>query len=165
MWDILKKPEIPASLRICAGTDGSVTLLLEVLTGKKVYVNTLDQKIIKANLDIVKLLEINKNDDVNKRTVILTADDIPYVFAESLSPIKRMPILVKKELMKADIPIGKILRNHKLETRRDIINIYVTKHEFFKNVWVISREYFIFYNNDILMWINEIFPIDYRWNL
>ncbi|MDP2841213.1 MAG: chorismate pyruvate-lyase family protein, partial [Candidatus Methanoperedens sp.] len=73
MWDVLKRPDIPACLRICAGTDGSVTQLLEMLTGKTVEVKTLKQGIIKATPDIAKLLDIGIGDEVNSRLVTLNA--------------------------------------------------------------------------------------------
>ncbi len=163
MQDILKRLDIPACLRICAGTDGSVTLLLEVLTGKPVKVVTLEQCIIRATPDIAKLLEIETGDEVNKRLVTLNVDSMVYVLAKSLSPVRRMPPAVREDIMRADIPIGRILREHKLETRRDILNIEIIQHDFFGNIPVLSREYRIIFKNKVLMWINEFFPVDDRW--
>lgn len=165
MWDVLKRPDIPVCLRICAGTDGSVTLLLELLTGKTVKVVTLEQKIIKATTDIAELLEIEAGDDVNSRLVTLNADGTAYVLAKSLAAVKRMPPAVRSDLMRADIPIGRILREHKLETRRDILKMEIISRDFFGDIPVLSREYNIIYNNRILMWINECFPVDDRWEI
>lgn len=165
MWDVLKRPDIPVCLRICAGTDGSVTLLLELLTGKTVKVVTLEQKIIKATHDIARLLEIDVGDDVNSRLVTLNAGGTTYVLAKSLAAVKRMPPAVSSDLMRADIPIGRILREHKLETRRDILKMEIVSRDFFRDIPVLSREYNIIYNNRILMWINECFPVDNRWEI
>ncbi len=165
MWDALKRPDIPACLRICAGTDGSVTQLLEVLTGKTVDVKTLKQGIIKAAPDVAELLDIEIGDEVNSRLVTLDAGGIIYVLAKSLAPIKRMPQPVRDDLIRADIPIGKILREHKLETRRDILKMEIVKLDFFGDVPVLSREYRIIYENKVLMWINECFPVDDRWRM
>ncbi|MCZ7371991.1 MAG: chorismate pyruvate-lyase family protein [Candidatus Methanoperedens sp.] len=165
MWDILKRPEIPTCLRICAGTDGSITQLLEVLTGKDVEVKTLEQALIKATPSIAELLEIEKGDEVNRRIVTLNAEGIVYVLARSLAPIRRMPKDVRKDIMQADIPIGRILRDYKLETRRDILKMEIIRHEFFGDIPVLSREYKIIFNEEILMWINECFPIDDRWKM
>ncbi len=165
MWDALKRPDVPACLRICAGTDGSVTQLLEVLTGKTVAVKTLEQGIIKATPDIAKLLDIEVGDEVNSRLVTLDAGGTIYVLAKSLAPVKRMPQAVREDLMRADIPIGRILREHKLETRRDILKMEIVRHDFFGNVLVLSREYRIIYENKVLMWINECFPVDDRWRM
>ncbi len=164
MQDILKRKDIPSSLRICAGTDGSVTQLLEVLTGKTVKVKTLEQSVIKATPETAKLLEIKVGDEVNKRIVTLNVNNVVYALASSLAPVKRMPKGMREELMKADIPIGRILREHRLETRRDILNIKMVRSNFFGSMPVLSREYKIIYKNKVLMWINECFPIDERWN-
>ncbi|CAG0995903.1 chorismate--pyruvate lyase [Methanosarcinales archaeon] len=165
MNDVLRRPDIPACLRICAGTDGSVTQLLEVLTGKGVKVETISQGIIKATKEIARLLDIETGEDVNDRLVTLKVDDIVYVLAKSLSPINRIPRGIRDDLMRADIPIGKILREHKLETRRDILKMEIVHRDFFGELPVLSREYKIIYENAVLMWINECFPVDGRWKM
>lgn len=165
MWDALKRPDIPVCLRICAGTDGSVTLLLELLTGKTVKVVTLEQSIIKAAPEVAKLLEIEAGDEINSRLVTLSADDTVYVLAKSMAPLKRMPPAVMSDLMRADIPIGRILREHKLETRRDILKVEIIRSKFFGDIPTLSREYNIIYNGKVLMWINERFPVDERWRM
>lgn len=165
MQDVLRRPEIPACLRICAGTDGSVTQLLEVLTGKSVKVETISQGVIKATKEIARLLDIETGEDVNDRLVTLKVDGIVYVLAKSLSPINRIPEAVRADLMRADIPIGRILREHKLETRRDILNMEIVHRDFFGELPVLSREYKIIYENAVLMWINECFPVDGRWKM
>lgn len=165
MQDVLKRPDIPACLRICAGTDGSVTQLLEVLTGKSVIVETISQNVVKASPQIAGLLDIEIGDDVNDRLVTLKVDDLVYVLAKSLAPINRIPGGIRDDLMRADIPIGRILREHKLETRRDILNIRILHRDFFGELPVLSREYKIIYENKVLMWINECFPVDGRWRI
>ncbi|MDP2840731.1 MAG: chorismate pyruvate-lyase family protein [Candidatus Methanoperedens sp.] len=162
---MLNRKDIPSCLRICAGTDGSVTLLLELLTGKTVHVKTLEQDVEKATPEIARLLEIKEGDEVNNRLVTLSADGIVYVLAMSLSAIKRMPKDVRGDLIRADIPIGRILREHKLETRRDILKMEFVHSDFFGDVPVLSREYKIIYKGKVLMWINEYFPVDDRWRM
>lgn len=165
MWDALNRKDVPSCLRICAGTDGSVTLLLELLTGKTVHVKTLEQDVEKATPEIAKLLDVEEWDEVNNRLVTLSADGTVYVLARSLSAIKRMPMDVRSDLMRADIPIGRILREHKLEMRRDILKIERINTKFFGDVPVLSRKYKIIYEGKVLMWINECFPVDDRWRM
>ncbi len=165
MLEVLKRPDIPPCLRICAGTDGSITQLLEVLTGKEVKVETISQHVVRAGQEIAELLEIENGDDVNDRLVTLKVEDVVYVLARSLAPIKRIPKAVREDLMRADIPIGRILREHKLETRRDILKIEIVHREFFGELPVLSREYKLIYKNRVLMWINECFPVDERWRM
>jgi chorismate-pyruvate lyase len=142
-----------------------VTQLLEVLTGKNVEVKTLEQSVIKATPAIAKLLDIEVGDEVNSRLVTLDAGGTIYVLAKSLAPIERMPQPVRDDLMKADIPIGRILREHRLETRRDILKMEIVRRDFFGDVPVLSREYRILYENKVLIWINECFPVDARWRM
>lgn len=165
-YDKLKHLDIPTTLRICAGTDGSVTYLLEVMTKREVDVQTRYQEKINATDADAELLMIEPGEPVNHREVVLSVGEIPYVLARSLSPIHSMPQGMRDDLMRADIPIGRILRKYKLETRRDIINIEMKDGEgIFKDIPVLSREYFIIHGGRILMWINELFPVDARWEL
>jgi len=162
----LKSFDIPTCLRVCAGTDGSVTFLLEIMTRHEVSVVTEDQHIINADERIASLFDIDAGEEVNCRTVTLVADGVPYVYARSLSPIARMPDAVRRDMMRADIPIGKILREHDIETRRDFDAIGITgSRGLFGCDSVLSRSYRIVHNSSVLMWINEQFPVDDRWNL
>src|SRR5659263_460455 len=104
LQDVLKRPDIPACLRICAGTDGSVTQLLEVLTGKTVKVETIYQKVVKATQEIAKLIGIDEEEEVNDRLFTLKGDNRVYVLAKSLAPGNRIPQSVRTDLMRADSP-------------------------------------------------------------
>jgi chorismate-pyruvate lyase len=158
--------DIPACLRLCAGTDGSVTFLLEIMTLNEVSVVTEAQYLIEADPETARKLGIGEGAPVNYRVVKLVAGDVPYVHALSLSPLERMPEAVRQDMMKADIPIGKILRTYGLETRRDLESLkYEDDREIFGCTKVLSRTYRIIHHNQILMWIRESFPADSRWSL
>ncbi|MCL7411892.1 MAG: chorismate pyruvate-lyase family protein [Methanosarcinaceae archaeon] len=164
--DQLRKFDIPTCLRVCAGTDGSVTFLLEIMTRHDVTVVTEDQHQVPADDSMASLFDIDVGDDVNCRIVTLVADGVPYVYAKSLAPIDRMPETVRQDMMRADIPIGKILREHDIETRRDFDIIEMVKGaSLFGCESVLSRSYRIVHNGDVLMWINEQMPVDDRWDL
>lgn len=160
----LKSFEIPTCLRVCCGTDGSVTFLLEIMTRKSVSVTTEFQHTIKADRAMAALLNVEEGSEVNDRVVRLFAGDTVFVQARSLSPLERMPETMREQLMRADIPIGRILRSHNLETRRDMDALEILEGDpTFNSIPVLSRSYKIVHNNHILMWINERFPIDERW--
>ncbi|MGB9928885.1 MAG: chorismate--pyruvate lyase family protein [Methanosarcina sp.] len=162
----LKSFEIPTCLRVCCGTDGSVTFLLEIMTRKEVNVITESQYTIKADKELAALLEVEEGSEINDRVVKLLAGGTVFVHARSLSPLERMPETMKEQLMRADIPIGRILRSHNLETRRDMGELEILEGEStFNGIPVLSRSYKIVHDNHILMWINERFPIDKRWKL
>lgn len=162
----LKSLEIPTCLRVCCGTDGSVTFLLEIMTRQPVEVRTESQHIIKADREMATLLGVEEGSEVNDRKVRLYAGGTVFVHARSLSPLERMPGTMREQLMSADIPIGRILRSHALETRRDMAELEVLEGEpTFDGIPVLSRAYKIVHDNNVLMWINERFPIDERWKL
>ncbi|AKB24064.1 hypothetical protein MSMTP_0595 [Methanosarcina sp. MTP4] len=162
----LKSLEIPTCLRVCCGTDGSVTFLLEIMTRQPVEVRTESQHIIKADREMAALLGVEEGSEVNDRKVRLYAGGTVFVHARSLSPLERMPGTMREQLMSADIPIGRILRSHALETRRDMAELEILESEpTFDGIPVLSRTYKIVHDNHVLMWINERFPIDERWKL
>lgn len=168
--ETLKSLDIPICLRCIAGTDGSVTRLLEIITKKSIKIATQEQYVISADKAIANLLDVDIGSEVNHRIVTLSADGVKYVYAKSLAPLNRMPFEMKLDLMRADIPIGNILRNYQLETRRDIYNLTLIDAKdhhlhIFNNIPLLSKKYKIIHNKKVLMWINEIFPIDDRWNL
>ncbi|EHP83692.1 chorismate--pyruvate lyase family protein [Methanotorris formicicus] len=153
--ELSKKYELKNEEKMILGTDGSVTNLLEILFEGDVVVKTIFQKIV---------------DDTTYRTVILEVNNIPLVYATSKIPFKNIEYElrenIKRDLLSAEIPIGRILKMHNLETRREIIDIDVkgvdekvrkllkTDKKLFP-----QRTYNIIHNNKILMQITEIFNL------
>lgn len=154
--ELQQKYNLKNEEKIFLGTDGSITNLLEILFNDKVIVETINQKTI---------------DGIYYRTVILKIKEIPMVYATSKIPLKNIKNNelrenMSKDLLSADIPIGKILKIHNLETRREIKNI--TYSNINKNVQqylkttkteLPQRTYNIIYKNDILMELIEIFNV------
>ncbi|MBW9221406.1 DUF98 domain-containing protein, partial [Methanothermococcus sp. SCGC AD-155-M21] len=106
-------PNLRNEEKMLLGTDGSVTNLLEILFNHEVTVKTIYQEIV---------------DNINHRSVVLKIKDIPLVYATSKIPLKNinneaLRNSIKRDLLSADIPIGKILKIHNLETRREIKEI------------------------------------------
>ncbi len=154
--DLSKEYHLRNEEKMLLGTDGSITNLLEILFNSEVIVETISQKII---------------DDINYRTVVLKIRNMPMVYATSKIPLKNIADegireSIKKDLLSADIPIGKILKMHNLETRREIKNItYDTINSKIKLFLKTNKEllpqrtYNIIHKNNILMEITEVFNI------
>ncbi len=142
--------------KILLGTDGSVTNILEILFEDFCKVRTISQKIV---------------NDTNIREVILEIKGTPLVYAISKTSFKNIDeeILredIKKDLLSADIPIGKIIKKYNLETRREIFYIGIKKlNNYLKSILKVDydylpmRRYYIIYKNKVLMEICEIFAI------
>ncbi|NWG09400.1 MAG: DUF98 domain-containing protein [Nitrososphaerales archaeon] len=155
--------------KILLTTDGSVTRTLEVLTGKPVVVATVVRTLIDADDALAKDLKIKSGEVVNYRVVYLKNPDSDkaLVLARSWTPIRGLNESIRRDLTSSDIPIGKIIISHKLETRREIESIDVIKAddqlaEAFKikvGDSMLSRHYRVIHNERIIIRIEEAFPV------
>jgi len=150
------------------GTDGSVTQLLESVTGKKVVIRTLLQEVVPADRSAADNLSIAEGDPVNHRIVEIKTEENNEVliYAISHTPVARLSPLFKDDLMKADIPIGRIIKQHHIEARREILSARVIPasedakkiFSICKNEPVLSRQYQIISEKKPLIFIEEQFP-------
>ena len=142
--------ELSKAQQLLLMTDGSVTTLLEVITGKPVVVTTLLQQVVEADAERASALDVEEGDNINYRVVVLKNDDNhqPLIYAESYTPIARLKKEFRHDLMKADIPIGRIMNQRKIESRREIRRIEIVCNEevselfgVAQNVPLLSRTY------------------------
>ena len=152
--------------KILLTTDGSITAILDVLYGK-ITLTTLDQHFENADEEHAKLVNVEEGTEINFREVIMHRDEKPLIYAISHHPLARCSKEVCADLIRADIPIGRILKNYHIESRREIRNIFIerpndTLKDLFKtNEDMLARDYVIINNDEILMWIKEVFPVSY----
>lgn len=150
------------------GTDGSVTQILESITGKKVVIRTLVQEVVPADRTAADNLSIAEGDPVNFRIVEIRSEGSGEVLIYALShtPVNRLSPSFRDDLMKADIPIGRIISKHRIEARRDILNARVTPatdemgkiFNLCRNEPILSRQYQIIHAEKPLIFIEERFP-------
>jgi beta-ribofuranosylaminobenzene 5'-phosphate synthase len=149
------------------GTDGSVTQILEAITGKQIVIETRVQKIIPADPITADHLMISEGDPVNYRIVeIKTTGGKVLIHAISHTPIARLSQEFKDDLMKADIPIGRIIQNHRIEARREILDAWVSPaSEDAGRIFsvcsaepLLRRQYRIIHDGKPLIFIEEQFP-------
>jgi len=158
--------EFSNTQKILLTTDGSITAILDVLHGK-IDLSTLDQHLGIANADQAKLVNVSEGEEINFREVLMHKEDQPLIYAISHVPLGRCSKEVCADLLRADIPIGRILKNYKIESRREVNNIFIEKpndklKELFKtDEDFLARDYVIINNDEILMWIKEMFPVSY----
>ncbi|KAF5069454.1 chorismate--pyruvate lyase family protein [Methanobacterium aggregans] len=156
--------KLSSAQKILLTTDGSVTAILDVIKGH-VHLETLVQKFQDADKDVAELLDIDEGDTVNYRVVVMGTEE-PLIHAVSYIPVERLENNFKEDLIKADIPIGRILKNHKIESRREIKTIYAertnkeTQEIYGTDSPMLARTYNIIHNGEVLIWIKETFPYD-----
>jgi beta-ribofuranosylaminobenzene 5'-phosphate synthase len=154
--------------KILLGTDGSVTQLLESITGREITVQTRVQEIVPADQIIAERLQVDIGEPVNYRVVDLidTATGQVLIHACSHTPIARLSPDFKDDLMKADIPIGRIIKRHRIEARREILNARVSPassdtgrvFSICSHEPLLSRQYRIIHGGAPLIFIEEQFP-------
>lgn len=152
--------------KILLTTDGSITAILDVLNGK-IDLKTLEQHFEKSTPQIAELIDINSGEEINYREVLMHKNNKPLIYAISYIPLKRLHKNFKSDLIRADIPIGRILRKYNMESRREIKTIQVEKsNEKLEEIYntdddFLTRTYTIIHDEEILIWIKEFFPITY----
>ena len=158
--------EFSNTQKILLTTDGSITAILDVLYGK-ITLDTIDQHLEAADEKRAKLVNVNEGDEINFREVLMHKDDQPLIYAISHVPLGRCTKEVCNDLLRADIPIGRILKNYHIESRREVNNIFIEKPDekliemFGTDEDFLARDYVIINNDEILMWIKEMFPVSY----
>jgi beta-ribofuranosylaminobenzene 5'-phosphate synthase len=154
--------------KMLLGTDGSVTSLLEVITGSPVQIETLYQMAVPADESVAKDLLIEPGSAVNHRVVKLknSSTGEVLILAVSHTPLCRLEPSFKEDLTRADIPIGVILKKHQIESRRDITETDFCQADgdlcqvfgIFQKELVLSRRYNIIRHGLPLISIKETFP-------
>jgi beta-RFAP synthase len=154
--------------KVLIGTDGSVTNLLEMATGHPVTITTRVQDVVAADIKTAAALDIEPGDEVNYRVVELQ-DSVTgevLIYAVSCTPLRRLAPEFRQDLMRADIPIGRILGRHKIESRREITDARVIHagadlartFNVHRCEPMLSRKYRIIHREEPLIAIEEIFP-------
>jgi beta-ribofuranosylaminobenzene 5'-phosphate synthase len=154
--------------KILLGTDGSITRILEVITGGRVTITTISQEVVPAGKELAGNLRIREGDPVNHRVVRIeeAGTGRALIHAVSYAPLDRLPPAFREDLMRADIPIGTILARHRVEARREILDARVIpsagEHAplfgTFRNEPLLSRSYRIIHLGEPLILIEEQFP-------
>lgn len=170
--EILKLEKILGRLspvqKMLLGTDGSVTDLLEVVTDSPVEIKTLVQSVMPADESVAEELQIKPGDSVNFRIVLLLKknDREALIYAVSHTPLARLEPDFKDDLTKADIPIGVILKKHRIESRREITSTaflpagqeHCRAFGIFPRETMLTRSYKIIRRGTPLISIRETFP-------
>jgi beta-ribofuranosylaminobenzene 5'-phosphate synthase len=163
--EVEKKVAISPVQKILLTTDGSITGIFEALTGEEVSVDTEEQKVIPASEEVAEVLNISAGEEINYRVVNLKNSKGVLVHATSCAPMKKIPSEFKDKITKADTPIGKIMRELKIEARREIVSCSVAvADEKLAGLFdvpegsnLLKRNYNIIHKNEVLLNITEIF--------
>ena len=128
-------------------------------------------KIVENKLN-KRLKEIEKEKNIkfsNTQKVLLTVEGSITAILDVLYGKVSIFTLSRhhQDIIDGEIPLGKVIKKHKVESRREIQHIYIEKpdatlRELFKTSEdFITRNYIVIENDEITIWTKESFPISY----
>ena len=147
----------PLALQLLMQTDGTVTELIKLLANE-------DIKVIK----LFEEIDSTTSHKILHRHIYLQGNQtkINWLFAQSKIYLNNLPIDFVNDLLHASIPIGSLWLKYKTETFKQVISKHQSESKglqesgFEEGVQVLSRTYHVFSQSELIMELNENFPID-----
>jgi len=167
IWKLSELHELLPLHRVLLGHDGSMTLLLELIVCSEVELATIRQSVVPCPEGAAELLGADAGVAANERDIIIMkkSDRTPLLYARSYTPLSRLKPEFKEDLMKADIPIGRIMQKYRIEARREILDVgYQEREHRLESLFQCSspflwRIYNIITGGKVLITVKEYFPV------
>lgn len=144
-------------------SDGSVTELLCIYTGREIATRKIEQYIRSGKPP--EILDVDEEAPLLHRRILLTDRGIPQVYAESVFVHHSLSPETSRQLQDSDTPIGKLWRQERTEMYREIVDIRlerdaaVARHfELPDDDPLLSRTYVLWQKRTRLGTITEKFP-------
>lgn len=155
--------------RILLSTDGTLTKILEAYLSEEIQMVKLSER-SSLTVQDMPLLELKRGSEVIERKILLqgkvSAQNVLY--AESLLVLERLDERFRDELLESEVPLGKLMLAHRMETFRELITsgreLPNGLCAFFKishKDTLLSRTYRLFHHGKPVMIITEKFPKSY----
>ncbi len=152
--------------RILLATDGTLTHILEAYTAEQVYLVKLSQSLVR-DPGARATFDLDEEERALRRIILLrgTTSDTPYVYADSVVMLDRLPAAVADGLLQTDRPIGKLLFSCRAETFREILATGVeqdadvaARFGLGREEPLVARSYQIVFEGRPVARITEMFP-------
>ncbi|MGK8504488.1 chorismate--pyruvate lyase family protein [Nocardia asiatica] len=143
---------LPLLDRLLLTTDGTVTPMLEHITGEPVSITCLTRRSLEE-AEAAKLSPLlDGAGPVQLRIVDIVGAHSRriYVKARSLIVLEAIPAAVRRDLDETNTPVGVLLRAHRVETYRELLDYRLLANEF-------QREYRILHGGRTALLIKEHF--------
>jgi len=159
-------PSLTPLQRMLLRTDGTLSPILEAYAGEPVAVEKLSQEYDRSGAADAPL-ELGNDTKVLRRRVLLRGGRSGRVllYAEATIVPERIEACLVEELLGTDKPIGELLSEYRIESRRDILVIdrepagpYGAYFDTDDSVPMLFRTYRIVAGGEPIMLITERFP-------
>lgn len=146
----------PFALQLLMQTDGTVTELIQLLTNESIAVKKVSENI--HNTNEVKVLD---------RRIFLQGDHskVNWMYAQSQIFLDCLPIDFVTDLTTKNIPIGTLWIKYRMETFKELVSMGEELSQglgcvgYEKAQPLLSRQYDVYNNTQLIMKITEKFPI------
>ena len=163
-----ESPSLSLLQRILLTTDGTVTHILEAYSGEAIEVVKLFQSHDEARPPEVSALGLAERERVLRRTILLRGREsgTTYLHADSVILPDRLQAGVRVGLIMTNKPIGRLLRENRTETFREIVAVWQEaaggRADHFgvaATDAMMCRTYRVFSRQRVIMAITERFPL------
>lgn len=158
--------ELTTMQKTLCSIEGQLVTILDTLYGNvKLFV--IDQQVINADENIAEKLDIVEGDEIDLREVVIHKHGRPLIYGMSYIPRKRCSNTVFEKLLAEKSTTGRILIEHEIESRTEVMNISIEKPSatlqslFNTTEDMLTREYVLIHKKKIVIWCKEVFPISY----
>jgi len=152
--------------RLLLVTDGRITDIVQAYSGETVEAVKLHQKLITSNSRFSPL-QLDRKYQLLDRSIVLQGSQTKtnYLYADSQIVLDRLDADMRDELIFSRQPIGKLLRENKVETYREILDCGIEPAGFLGQYFdiepqaeLIYRTYLVLIDGLPVMKITEKFP-------
>jgi len=152
--------------RLLLVTDGRITDIVQAYAGETVEAVKLQQQLVISSSRFSPL-RLNRESQLLQRSIVLqgTNSSTNYLYADSQIVLDRLDTDIRNELLFSRQPIGKLLRENKIETYREILDCGIEPAGLLAQYFdieptaeIIYRTYLILINGLPVMQITEKFP-------
>lgn len=144
--------------RLLLTTDGTVMPMLEQIVGEPIVTAGLDQSPVPVSAADAALLAPHGDSLVTRTTLLVGAGTgTVYVNARTVFATEAMPAALRSDLLATAVPIGKLLRKHRVESFREILSVRIPEDE---GPVEPSRRYRVFMGGTPALLIEEVFTTE-----
>ena len=150
---------LPPIVRTLLVTDGTVTKTLEAFFWEPMQIERIEQALV-ALESAIEPMQCEAGQQVLRRSIQIVgaqSGDI-YTYATSILNLAALPDALYEPLVSGSIGIGELLRDHGLETYRQLFDIYFDSHHG-EPAALVCRSYYIYYQQRPVIEVTEKFPL------
>ncbi|MCV7170353.1 DUF98 domain-containing protein [Mycobacterium manitobense] len=156
--------DLKRDLRILVATNGTLTRVLEVITGEEIAVEIIDQRRHPTSLDFPEFRGSAIGSVVQRRIKLVgRRSGTPFVAAESLIAEDDLPTDVRRILAETKRPIGEVMLASGMETFKEAAEVWLAgvpawaRPDDGRDAPVVARRYRTIASNVPIMSITEYF--------